>query len=245
MNLDACKKNLVALQNEPNFRLYRFDENTGLLNKATAWGRVIRLILNIVTFGGQDREVFRAYQASITAVNNGDLKELNSYEFTKSNIGSTLKGKSIEDIFKKKYEPKFLDSQGTVDAEPLEVVNSEEVKPTVVEKSVESDAEEQTKLAEFKESIRMESEKDDLDATEILKLIKEQGKFSLETYNEMFPTFTEIFNKLASKLSTIDKEKITESKQLAATATNIAGEIRVVSLLHGAWMHLRMMLIIK
>ncbi len=102
--------NLVKLQ-EPgvnfNFRRFRVGKNDQL-NEVTGFGRVIRLLLNVLSFGQVDRNVRDVYNKSIIAVKfaNPDapaakemLEVLQKRSFTKRMIASDLNGKDINAIF--------------------------------------------------------------------------------------------------------------------------------------------------
>ncbi len=65
---------------------------------------------------------------------------------------------------------------------------------------------EEVKINKFKDEIIAELAKDDLDATKIEELIPEE-KFTTEEFNELHPLFEDIFNKLATQLSIVTKEK--------------------------------------
>ncbi len=102
MRIDDPINNLKLLQIDPNFRHYVVDKNNGSLTQVKGWNRFWRLLINIVTAGGPDRLVRQVYNESIALAVNSGLKPLTFWQFTSGNINSDLKGKTIEDFFRKK-----------------------------------------------------------------------------------------------------------------------------------------------
>ncbi len=131
-----ARDNLVKLQ-EPgldfNFRRFRVGKNDQL-NEVTGFGRVIRLLLNVLSFGQVDRNVRDVYNKSIIAVKFADpdapaakkmLEVLQKRSFTKGAIASDLNGKDINAIFQQVHPqtevPKEDEQPSIEDREPDQI----------------------------------------------------------------------------------------------------------------------------
>ncbi len=95
MDLLTAKFNLQELKNDPNFR--SFNAKNGKLEKVNGIGNwILRLIVNIVTFGLADRKVRDLYHQSLKAAN---LEHLSKHNFSASVIKADLNNVNFDQIF--------------------------------------------------------------------------------------------------------------------------------------------------
>ncbi len=100
MDINTAQNNLNQLKNEPNFRLFKVN-NDNSLQKLNFGGRVARFLLNVLTFGGQDRKIRDVFEESFLAagIKFVNTPAANISLFNKNSFSNYLKTQDIQNIF--------------------------------------------------------------------------------------------------------------------------------------------------